>query len=70
LFGLWGDPSGENAADMQHLLNVEPRLEARRAERDELYRLRRSGGIDDTVHQQLLREIDLLETGLTRAPLH
>ncbi len=68
----YGDPSGENAADVQLLLDVELslRLEALRAERDELYRLRLSGSIDDTVYEQLLREIDLLETGLTRAPLH
>ncbi|MFC7515936.1 hypothetical protein ACFQUU_13055 [Herbaspirillum sp. GCM10030257] len=41
----YGDPSGENAADIQHLLNVELRLEALRAERDELYRVRRSGSM-------------------------
>ncbi|WP_019142719.1 Na+/H+ antiporter [Noviherbaspirillum massiliense] len=42
------------------------RIEALRAERDELYRLRISGLIDDPLHQRLLREIDLIEAALTR----
>ena len=40
-------------------------MQALRAERDELFRLRRAGSIDDDVHRQLVREIDLVETSLT-----
>ncbi len=46
------------------------RLYALSAERDELYRLRMDRGIDDDVHQSLLREIDLLEASLTTADAH
>lgn len=42
------------------------RVEALRAERDELYQLRMTRQIDDILHRQLVNEIDLLETGLTR----
>jgi hypothetical protein len=41
------------------------RVEALRAERDDLYRLRRAHKIDDTVHKQLVREIDLMEAALS-----
>lgn len=40
------------------------RLEALRAERDELFRLRLAGEVDDGVHQRLLKEIDLAEAAL------
>jgi CPA1 family monovalent cation:H+ antiporter len=40
------------------------RLRALVAERDELYRLRRAGELDDDVHRRLVRELDLLETSL------
>ncbi|HVY40083.1 MAG TPA: Na+/H+ antiporter [Polyangia bacterium] len=40
------------------------RLRALTAERDELYRLRRAGELDDDVHRRLVRELDLLETSL------
>ena len=40
------------------------RLEALAAERDELYRRRMSGELDDVIHLRLLREIDLLEATL------
>ena len=40
------------------------RLRALAAERDELYRLRRAGDLDDDVHRRLVRELDLLETSL------
>ena len=41
------------------------RLDALAAERDELYHLRLTRQIDDTVHRQLVREIDLMETSLS-----
>jgi CPA1 family monovalent cation:H+ antiporter len=41
------------------------RVIALRAERDELYRMRRAGEIDDSVHQRLVREIDLGEASLS-----
>ncbi len=41
------------------------RLEALQAERDELYRLRISHQIDDTLHRKLVREIDLIESALS-----
>lgn len=44
------------------------KIEALRAERDELYRLRMSRQIDDPLHQQLVREIDLMEAALSRLP--
>lgn len=40
------------------------RLEALKAERDELYRQRLAGELDDTIHLRLLREIDLAEAAL------
>jgi CPA1 family monovalent cation:H+ antiporter len=45
------------------------RLEALRAERDELYRLRLAGELDDAIHLRLLREIDLAEAALQEAAL-
>ena len=42
------------------------RIEALRAERDELYRLRRSQEINDSLHRRLVREIDLMEAALAR----
>jgi monovalent cation/hydrogen antiporter len=45
----------------------ELRLRALAAERDELYRLRRAGDLDDDVHRRLVRELDLLETSLLSA---
>jgi CPA1 family monovalent cation:H+ antiporter len=68
----YGDPGEQNAPDMQRLVDAERRLrlEGLRAERDELYRLRLTGSIDDAVHQQLLREIDLMEASLTSTSAH
>lgn len=43
---------------------------ALRAERDELYQLRRANSIGDEVHQQLLGEIDLMEASLMRSSAH
>jgi CPA1 family monovalent cation:H+ antiporter len=44
----------------------ELRTAALKAERDELYRLRISRQIDDTLHDKLLREIDMVETSLCK----
>ena len=51
---------------MQELARAERalRLEALNAERDELFRRRISGELDDAIHLRLLREIDLLEATL------
>ena len=69
----YGDRSAGHSANMQAQADTERalRLAALRAERDELYRLRRAREIDDNVHGRLVREIDLLEAGLDRtAPAH
>ncbi|MPZ43266.1 MAG: Na+/H+ antiporter [Betaproteobacteria bacterium] len=68
----YGDLSGEDATDMQRLLDAERRLrrEALKAERDELYDLRRSNTIDDTVFRHLVHEIDLMESSLSRGGKH
>ncbi len=68
----YGDATGEDAADMKKLAEAKRRLrlQALAAERDELYRLRRSEGLDDTLHQSLVREIDLMEASLLHAPKH
>ena len=67
----YGDPSGENAADRQRLLEAERylRLEALQAERNELFDLLRANAIDDQTFGKLLREIDLMESSL-RADAH
>ena len=61
-----GETGGEEVEQQQRLESVLTalRLEALRAERDELYRLRIAGELDDTVHLRLLREIDLAEATL------
>jgi CPA1 family monovalent cation:H+ antiporter len=57
----------ENAGDSKEAAAVLRwlRIEALRAERDELYRMRLSREIDDTLHGKLLREIDLYEAALS-----
>lgn len=62
----YGDPSGEDEESRRLLAEAERsvRLEGLRAERDELYRLRIAGSIDDDLHRHLLREIDLMESSL------
>jgi CPA1 family monovalent cation:H+ antiporter len=67
----YGDPSGENAADMQKLLEADRHLrrEALEAERKELFALFRANAIDDSVFERLVREIDLMESSL-RAAAH
>jgi monovalent cation/hydrogen antiporter len=64
----YGNAEGEHAKDMEGVARAERRLrlEALRAERDELFRLLRERCIDDGVHRQLTREIDLMEASLTR----
>lgn len=63
-----GISGGEEAARIQSLAEAERkfRLEAIRAERDELFRMWRDDELEDTVHQGLLRELDLIEGALTR----
>lgn len=58
--------AGEQAAEAGREAEAarELRLRALAAERDELYRLRRAGELDDDVHRRLVRELDLLETSL------
>ena len=62
----YGESSNDEAARMQELAKAERslRLEALNAERDELFRRRISGELDDAIHLRLLREIDLLEATL------
>ncbi|MFM2086050.1 MAG: hypothetical protein RLZZ237_919 [Pseudomonadota bacterium] len=62
----YGESSNDEAARMQELARTERalRLEALTAERDELFRRRISGELDDAIHLRLLREIDLLEATL------
>lgn len=68
----YGDPSGRDADHMRELTEATRhlRLEALAAERDELYRLRRARRIDDGVHRQILREIDLVEASQMRPRDH
>jgi Na+/H+ antiporter len=68
----YGDPTGEDE-ESRHMLeradrNV--RIVGLRAERDELYRQRLAGSIDDDLHRRLLREIDLMESSLERQGGH
>ncbi|WP_425251829.1 Na+/H+ antiporter [Janthinobacterium sp. NFX145] len=62
----YGESSNDEAMRLQELAKAERalRLEALNAERDELFRRRISGELDDTIHLRLLREIDLLEATL------
>lgn len=62
----YGDNDKDGSADMWKLAEVERQLrrEALRAERDELYLLRKTKNINDEVHRKLLREIDLKEESL------
>ncbi|MBK1891609.1 Na+/H+ antiporter [Undibacterium sp. 14-3-2] len=46
------------------------RIEALRAERDQLYQLRLNRQLDDVLHRQLVHEIDLIETALTKQKQH
>jgi len=61
-----GESSNDEASRMQETARAERalRLEALTAERDELYRRRISGELDDAIHLRLLREIDLVEATL------
>ncbi len=58
---------GDDAEHANKLADAERRLrlEALRAERDELYRLRLSRQIDDLLHRRLVRELDLEEASLS-----
>lgn len=50
------------AVEMEHKIHIE----ALGAERHELDRLRMAGEITDTLHRRLVRELDLIETALSR----
>jgi len=69
---VYGNPGGEGAAAMRQLNDIERRLflEALDAERDELYQLLRMHNLDDDLHRRLVREIDLMEEGMTRTDAH
>jgi CPA1 family monovalent cation:H+ antiporter len=62
----YGESSNEEADQLRQLVKTERslRLKALGAERDELFRRRIAGELDDQVHQRLLREIDLIEATL------
>jgi Na+/H+ antiporter len=68
----YGDPGGEDSSDMLALAEAERRLRlaALAAERDEIYRLRRTRDLDDDLHRRLVNEIDLMEASLARPPIH
>jgi hypothetical protein len=68
----YGDPTGEDEESRRMLAEADRsvRLVGLRAERDELYRQRMAGNIDDDLHRRLLREIDLMETSLEREVKH
>lgn len=62
----YGESNTDEAARMLQMIKFERslRLKALTAERDELFRLRIAGELDDSLHLRLLREIDLLEVTL------
>lgn len=62
----YGDPTGEDVTSVRRMVEIERqlRLEAIRASREQLYKLRRGGSINDEIHQRLLRELDLTEASL------
>jgi len=68
----YGDHGGKDPDDLLELMRVERelRLQALAAEREQLFRLRRSRSIDCNVFRKLVREIDLLEISLSDAPGH
>lgn len=68
----YGLSEGEEAARIQLLAEKERelRLSAIRAERDELFQMWLHNKLDDSLHQRLLRELDLIEGALTRNSLH
>jgi CPA1 family monovalent cation:H+ antiporter len=62
----YGDSGEAEAKEKRRYARIERglRLEALRAERDELYRRRLAGELDDAIHLRLMREIDLAEAAL------
>lgn len=59
---------GDEAAGLQLQVEAERnlRVEAIKAERDELFQMWLSNKLDESVHQRLLRELDLIEGALSR----
>lgn len=68
----YGDHGGEDLDSLLALMKAERelRLQALTAEREQLFRLRRSRSIDCNVLRKLVHEIDLLEISLSDAPGH
>ena len=68
----YGDHGGEDLDSLLALMQAERdlRLQALAAEREQLFRLRRSRSIDCNVLRKLVHEIDLLEISLSDAPGH
>lgn len=68
----YGDHGGEDLDGLLALLQAERalRLQALAAEREQLFRLRRSRSIDCNVLRKLVHEIDLLEISLSNAQGH
>ncbi|WP_317205846.1 Na+/H+ antiporter [Janthinobacterium sp.] len=62
----YGESSNDEAAQLRRLAKAERALRrlALGAERDELFRRRMAGELDDAIHQRLLHEIDLIEATL------
>lgn len=62
-----GDTSANQQEKCRQLARIEHQLQlaALNAERDELYRLRLSGQLDDEDHRVMVREIDLMEASLS-----
>jgi CPA1 family monovalent cation:H+ antiporter len=63
------DSSDDGGQSIRDAARAERRFRviALRAERSELYRMRRAGEIDDSIHHRLVREIDLSEESLSHS---
>jgi monovalent cation/hydrogen antiporter len=68
----YGQSNVEEAIHMKELAATERRLqmEALKAERDELYRLRMARELNDSLYQKLVHELDLIEAAITRNLKH
>ncbi|MDQ7968616.1 MAG: Na+/H+ antiporter [Oxalicibacterium faecigallinarum] len=68
----YGIREGEEAQRLRRLAESERsfRLEAIRAEREQLFQMWLADKLDDQVHQSLLRELDLIENALSRERGH
>jgi monovalent cation/hydrogen antiporter len=68
----YGTAGGDEAVRMKQVADAERHfmIVALGAERDEFYRLRLSRESGDELHRRLVREVDLMEAGLTTSPSH